>query len=727
MKTLKQLLRQPLKTIFGVILMSLATACLCIGVGQQASAEATAQMLEESFSSVAVHSPTAQVRTFGLSTYHSNDILNELSAWTKELSETRPDVVKEIASHGLASAYISGLNPVGYYEQPYFRSSNSLLHHQPTPFGAPWSCAMFQITLNEIGNITGRSISAYQNVTKNPWEFPSYDEYNAYLESEPLAHTTTGYNVEIKGTIDQVISLQKQFKNPTGMFVRLSYTVPTLEEAQKFVANLAPGEKYVVYGMDYYDEDYELRDTLKRQLTIDQFDMSKMRPMTDAEKANYPIAYAWVYKGLPLTEFQYAMANTVSLTLPSAYDLVDYDIIRDEEGKLLEFREITQRTITEKDGTERTVTVEEFDAHYQIPNIAHLEGSVEDFLASHADWAELLNQAQINNHAFPLVGVDNLRYVSRFADETAEIVEGRYFTREELESGAKVCVISQELALENGLTLGDMIHPNFYNADKNMPYQDTLAEGNGLVNPTASFYFSTTPLLGEESYTIVGIYRSESPWMEPSWAVEAHEDAGQYTFTPNVIFAPKNAISSEMQYSNQKFFETVVLQNGQMEAFEELARKQGYSGKFLCFDQGYSVIVGNFSDYQELSQQVMLICMGICAVISLLFLLLFPGSQRKHVHLMESMGARLGKRRRFIIVSSLGILLPAAVLGVGIGLLLWDRIVSSLLAAAEVSVALEADIVTIGMVAAAHLITVLLLTSLLSIWVARPRSLSARR
>ena len=56
MKTIKQLYRQPLKTLLGIILLTMATAVLCITAGQTLAAVNTKKDLDERFSTMAIAS-----------------------------------------------------------------------------------------------------------------------------------------------------------------------------------------------------------------------------------------------------------------------------------------------------------------------------------------------------------------------------------------------------------------------------------------------------------------------------------------------------------------------------------------------------------------------------------------------------------------------------------------------------------------------------------------------
>lgn len=736
MKTLKQMLRQPMKTAFGIILVTLAVTVLCVGVGQAIDAKVTAKNLEESFDTVAIQSPQSILDE----SYNVNwENITELAQWAVEAAEANPGIIEEVSQNGLASTYIRDLIPVSYYESgfSYYDTAwyYTMDNFQPMPCGAPWSCAMFEITLEEIGE--PQKLHEEYVIMEQGSETPhnTYDDWLDYENTVQKEIVTTGYVLNLRGKITRVLSLQEGFKDPTGMWIQLQYCAKSLEELES-LTEVEPGGRYLVYGMDYYDIDWDFRKAIAADekymwptLEIEEWDMSKFRYATEREKELWKAAEPWLdlymlYNGAPVTETDYRTINAVSLTLQSsAYDLIQYEDIWDESGNLIEIREITNRTLTDANGNSVTVSAEEYGEYYKIPSIARLEGSAEEFLASEAGavWQAALDRDTVNNHAFPVIGVDDLGYVEKFATQEARITEGREFTREELETGAAVCVISQELAAANGLTVGDTIHPNFYNADENLPYQDIFAENSGLANPTASFYFSTTPLLGEMEYTIVGIYRSDIPWER----VDREENL--YAFTPNTIFAPKASIPGRMQYSGLLQFQTVVLHNGRMDDFTDLMNQAGYAGCYLLYDQGYTDIAGNFSDYEALSRQVLQVCAAAYGIIALLYLLLFPGIQGKSLRIMENLGATGRQRRRHVLTGSMALLVPATALGAGAGILLWDCILDAMLASAEVLVEIELDAKVLITIALGQLVLMAVLSAIVAALVARSRKLSNRR
>src|SRR5699024_7722491 len=107
--------------------------------------------------------------------------------------------------------------------------------------------------------------------------------------------------------------------------------------------------------------------------------------------------------------------------------------------------------------------------------------TAEEFLTREAGelWKSALEDIQIQNHSFPMIGVEKLEYIPDFLRGTADIVQGRNFTQEELETGAKVCILSESLAQANGLEVGDTLSVQLFPEDVSLPGQFAT----DVVNP----------------------------------------------------------------------------------------------------------------------------------------------------------------------------------------------------------------------------------------------------
>lgn len=634
MNTVKQMMRQPLKTCTGILLMTLAVAVLCVCVGQSFAAKATAETLNDRFTTIAI--PAGLQKVEDLVIKPSVTLPEDLHLWLEETAAEHPEVVKGIMTQGILSAYIPGFTPLNYTQGRYiadeFTSGNFAFHFfEPEPYGTPYSCAMFVIALEEVSEPTANTKTYTVEKKLQASDFSGYAEYQEYLKNVKEESVTVGYTVQFSGTITEVVSLQEGFRDPTGMIARLSVTVPTLEQLESL--NLVPGQQYLVYGTDYYDEDWALRGFLadennENPALIDSFDLSKLKVLSEEELKNYSgypssvMPYAR-YGSLLLTKTEYDRVNAVSMTVSMPVSLLQYEEIRDEDGNLLELREVTAVNYTDWNGEEITVAYEDYIRRYTIPTVTQINGSVEDFLKTDEGvlWSAAIERDAINNSAFAVIGVDRLGYMADFARQNAQIVEGRDFTGEEISGGARVCVIHEALAAANGLQLGDTVSLNFYQTDLALPYQSNKNQKHGLLNPSASLYFDTTPFTETAEYTVVGFYRTNELWCDVS--------ENEYGFSPNTVFVPKTSVETEMEYGNSVLFTTPVIQNGQLDAFRELVGKAGYSERFVYHDQGYSTVAGNFHNYEALAEQVLAAGTAVYTIILLLFLLLYPGSQGK--------------------------------------------------------------------------------------------------
>lgn len=652
MKSIRQLLRQPLKSLCGIALVAAAVCVLCLTWGQHSSAQQALEKLNEQYNSVALIVDETNFATRepdgSFSFQISSTLPPEVLEWIEKAVNTHPELIKLDSRPGLASAYIPELNPDIYVEHEY-RHYASVGDYQagswiPNPEGAPYTCAMLEVTVERI--------DIYYYPVIFPWG------------QEP---STTPGGSEIICRIDKVHALPDGYHDPTGYYARLIINDVSPEK----LADVYPADsRYLVYGIDYYDWDWQARETLRYQyetvhnseVIIDTFDPEKLTYYTEAQieatGGRYYGEYKHGYKTIRLDKYDIRWIRTIEMT---------------------------------------------------EPEMMRLDGTAEEFLASTegSQWLNYLEYAAINDHAFPIIGVDKLGYIGNFAQGSVRIVEGRDFTCEELETGAKVCIMAQSLAASNGLEVGDTICPQYYKFDPEMKGQTLLSSGWGTTEPTAYFFGENTPFEGKaEAYTIVGLYRG-SEWQDPQ--------DNLYCFTPNTIFAPKNAVTGTMDYSDQAFFRTLVLENGKMSAFMDLASESGFDNLFECYDQGYSDVAPAFESYAASAGRAAMLGGGAYLLLMGLYLLLFPGSQGKVLVTMDSLGATRLQKVRHIAWSVLGILLPGTILGIFLGTLLWDRVSEALRASVNVALQMDMDLNSMLGLSLVQAICILLLSAFLAL------------
>lgn len=787
MKSFRQVLRQPIKYIAGLILMTVAAAILCICVGQALAARNTAIELDKQFTSVVLPKGEDGIKTVGDTVIVHSPVkpIEAFQTWLREMAQTHPEIVESVENHGLLSASIPELDPLnytngGFIAEKYSEGDRAFFNYDPETDGRPYSSAMFVFILEEVSKSIplemDRTITLGHPHTIK--DFYPEDLYWNWVDDLGADLAEVGYTVTLSGTITDVISLQEGFRDPTGMTARLKLTLP--QSWQFGEMDLEVGQSYLVYGMDYYDEDWALRSLLADErgnnLPIDSFDPSQLvcyypgevekedpeeepddetqegqENGENGEEEEKEVVLKWsdfpdskivgrytvtvksaqessngmpVQVYLSLTAAEWRQINAISMTLSKDLHYISAEEDYRGSGSYLTTPWVDRRSeVSYKDQNGETVTMiwEEYTNRYKIPTITRLEGSVEDFLQSEegTPWREALERDQVNQHAFAVLGTNQTMSLAWFAQQEAKITQGRDITEEEATNGARVCLIQEDLAIANGVNIGDTITLNYYRGDNGLPYQGLRDNTGDLLMPSADFYFSTTPILETAEYTVVGLWRGPDTW--PDIALN------EYSLSPNTVIIPKASAQAAWEHPNSVLYTTTVLHNGRIEEFRSLTRQADFYHNFLCFDQGYTELVGNFHDFEELAQQMLIVGLVVYTVILLLFLLLFPGTQGKAVATMRSLGAARGQRFNHVLLSSVAIIAPATILGGGLGLALWQRVTDALQASAESTVALQLEASTLLLIALAQFALAMALTAIIAAWITAPKSLAERR
>ena len=663
MLSLKATFRRPIVSALGILLVVSMTAFLSVGIGQAYAANNTLATIEDKFTTVALMTEKFRNQSnvtlqFGdkTQTQVTRQFPEKVVKFLEALPEKYPELVKEVASPGLASAYIPSLTVDFFADHSY---EESVAKKNPTgawsrPHGTPYCCAIFEIVLTEIGE---------------PFAEENFIEI---FDDQTYAVYETEYRSQLKGNITSVIALHEGFDDPTGRELQVNLHVESFEAFDALGLKL--GEKYLVYSYYYIDRVWKYGNDYVGCLVGDEI----------------------------------------------IYDDNVYYVSRD--GTVTPAN-ITEKTYIGENGETVTCTPEEYVERYSLPSIVHVPDGAEAFLASDegAKWREQIDIIEINEHAFPVIGVQKLGYITDFAREDARIVEGRDFTAKELEGGANVCVISETLAAMNGISVGDTIDLNYYLYDWSVEYQWYINEGIGIIEPSPYFYTSTTGLTETETYKVVGLYRDSSEWNYTSGDI--------YSFTPNTVFVPYSSVTGSMDYSDQGMFRTYVLKNGTIKELQKEVALAGFDGLFVYYDQGYEVISQNLFAYDEVARQAMAVGISSSLVLATLYFILFPLQQKKNVSIMYSLGAERKRRMAYILGSNVLILLPGTVLGCLLSIASWKYVSNALYAAAEAEsvITFEVNAPLMLMIAAIQLVIVFAAATLLALLMAKDRKMHERK
>ncbi len=209
-----------------------------------------------------------------------------------------------------------------------------------------------------------------------------------------------------------------------------------------------------------------------------------------------------------------------------------------------------------------------------------------------------------------------------------------------------MCLISESLAVANGVQLGQTLQLSLYGAS-----QDALKKRDfQQSNPYTYAFAPDDPQQQKTSYTVVGFYRQANEWSK---------DHGY--FTPNTILVPRNSVQVQTWKGVDGCLATLRIKRGK--ELEAYLKEEHYPGLFRFLDRDYSTISSSVAGYAGISDKVFAIGAGLWLLILALFMLLFPAQEGKNLNRMWALGAQKRQLMGHVILGSGSVLLPGAVLG----------------------------------------------------------------
>ena len=238
--------------------------------------------------------------------------------------------------------------------------------------------------------------------------------------------------------------------------------------------------------------------------------------------------------------------------------------------------------------------------------------------------AEAMESIRVSSHSVPVLAVNHLEAMADFAAGTAMVTQGRSFSQKEYSSGAPVCLISESLARENGLNVGDPLPLSLYEFDRDLWYNFV-----GEYNPRPTCYLPDQGFQQETEYTIIGLYRQSNEWVTTPTS-----------FTPNSVFVPEKSVNCPTVYGNLGVWSSLILQNGAIDQVEARLEAENLGGRVTYYDQGYSDIVESLDGYTRVSRTVLLVGLALWAVVLAAYCVLLPMQESKTALRMWTLGAK---------------------------------------------------------------------------------------
>ena len=297
---------------------------------------------------------------------------------------------------------------------------------------------------------------------------------------------------------------------------------------------------------------------------------------------------------------------------------------------------------------------------------------------SAAYWEDLAQSMAYTAGSFAVTTTNDIRMVPAWHLGGMYLHSGRMITAEEYQTGARVCMVSAELAAAQGWQLGDKLDMNFY------LYDAFFDRSSSKELYTNGYSMAHDGFFDQGQYEIVGFYAQNE--------LQAMEGiAEQVMYQPwNAIYMPTAAMNNlppQEEWSIQPSLLTLKLENGSAVEHLEAMIAQGlteggelqHTLKFHYFDQGYSSVEPGVTKMQ-LTAKILLSISGVLLLVTLVLAAYFFAQQHKHsAGILRVLGGSKIQALAGILTCALLLALVSAAIGSLSGGILGQVVGSSIL------------------------------------------------
>ena len=601
MNPMHQLTRRPVKAAFGALLLALAGVILALSGGQFWAAVQTRAGVEETYTTVAVVTGgKRQLVSSGDIVYEGIGPTYEANEFLKETAQKGWSIIRGQAAMGLAGGYSPKLTPLTTFYQMDVDSSDTRIDNDED---VPYNFAILEIEITEVG------------------------EERVYYPRE--YDTGAFFNWVVSGKVLGVQAMSGDWNDPTGR--NANFYLQITGESDAAGKALQAGQRILVFTHNYRDLDFEQRCLIAEDLRLSGYevdprsldiennmiryaDRTTAITITDGEGNPWPDD-APLYKD-PVTGNESTIdlrrLNTIAFNVD---DCSQPWTLYDEQWNVEEqkWEWTVQRVIP-------------FDTDYDLASFTILPEGVtaEEMIASSPTWQKAMESVRVNSHSVPVLAVNHLEALADFAAGTTMVTQGRSISQAEYDSGAAVCLVSESLARENGLNVGDVLPLSLYEYDQDLRYS-YIHE----YNPRPSCYLPDQGFQQETEYTIIGLYRQSNEWVTTPTS-----------FTPNSVFVPEKSVTCQTVTGNYGVWSSLILQNGTIDQVEARLEENDLGGAVTYYDQGYSDIVESLDGYTRVSRTVLCVGLALWAVVLAAYCVLLPMQEGKTALRMWTLGAK---------------------------------------------------------------------------------------
>ena len=613
MNPMHQLTRRPVKAAFGALLLALAGVILALSGGQFWAAARTRARVEATYTTVAVVTgriSSDEVLTPSAEGGSNAESLRQDSAMAAAIFLAEPeqqswDIIRSRPTVGMVSGYSPCLRPaISLYTG--HRGSD-----------APYEYSIVEIRADAV---TERN---------NDW----------FGESGSA-------NWQLDGQVLGIYGLNDAFRDPSGQRASVSLHQEYDDPAE--LLHPEAGKRYLLLSHSYTDDEWYLRRNvadwvfMETNVQLDPWSLDILGNLIRYDQRANPdgTKYCRLAHDGEFTDDADGFVELAPDELIYSDPVTGVEVMNvdpDDFGRFsfaVDALKDTGEIMVEdpqQPGNWRPETVDY--TQYNLPSIQELPDGVtaQEVIDSTSSWRMAMESIQTNNHSVPVLAVDSVEGMLEFASGRTQITQGRSISQEEYHDGAAVCLISETLARESGLDVGDTLPLSLYEKEKNL--MPTMV---GDSDPTASYYLPQRGFQQETEYTVIGLYRQSSEWSETV-----------ASFTPNSVLTPKKSVTCAMETgdcaieaSPSGLWGTMILKNGTAGQMEARLAENNLAGTVTYYDQGYSGIMESLDGFSRVSRTVLWVGLALWVVVLAAYCVLLPMQEGKNALRMWTLGAK---------------------------------------------------------------------------------------
>ena len=310
-------------------------------------------------------------------------------------------------------------------------------------------------------------------------------------------------------------------------------------------------------------------------------------------------------------------------------------------------------------------------------------------------YADFQRDLDITFGSTTAAAVDDLSLVPAFYNGKVYIAQGRAFSQEDYDTGAKVCLISGYYAEQMKLAVGDRLDMRFY--ESNFPMTGNTADCNDqlpdlwkpvTLSDGTKTYRLGDPFFDEGSYEIVGIYDGQV--YEPNLnQVEFSLTKGMNSDT---ILVPSASLANQPETTRDDAWHTAILVDSKrVNEFLDYVQTStlldetddGVKMDLTVYDQGLSNMTRVLEQLTRVSRLTMGLALGSAGLAVVMLSVLTLQKNKRQIASLRSLGVREKQIPQAVLAGVLAVCLVGAILGAAAGGIVSQKVGSAVLASAK--------------------------------------------